>query len=60
VWTYLPLCKPEICLSSPLGKQTLFFLEGTADDTRGDGEISVVSAILISNIPDTMYNMYAL
>lgn len=45
--THLPLGKSEVHLSSALGSQSLVFLERAADNTGGDGQVTVVAVIRI-------------
>lgn len=40
---YLPLCEPQVHLSSPLGLQSLIILQRAAHNTRGDGQVAVVA-----------------
>ena len=47
--THLPLGKSQVHLSSALGSQSLVLLERAADNTGGDGQVTVVAVIQSNN-----------
>lgn len=42
--THLPLCEPQVHVSSALGGESLVVLQASAHDAAGDGEVAVVAA----------------
>ena len=50
--TDLPLCKPQVHLSTALSSQSLVLLEGPTHDTGSDCEVTVVAVSFVSRKPE--------